>query len=46
MFRVDDVGALVVYAEVTNIGASARGYNVGMNVVDGPKLALAITLIE
>ncbi|MFG2039090.1 hypothetical protein [Dactylosporangium sp. NPDC048998] len=43
---VDDLGALVVYCQVTTINAQAKGYGVSMGVTDGPKLALAVTVIE
>ncbi len=42
--NIDDHDALLVTCQVTMIYATARGVNVGMNVNNGPKIVLGITL--
>jgi hypothetical protein len=46
VYQVDDLGALVVYAEVFGITVNAKGYSLGMGVKDGTgaKLALPVVL--
>jgi flagellar basal body L-ring protein FlgH len=46
VFQVDDLGALVVYAQVTGITVNAKGYSLGVGLADGSgaKLALPVVL--